>query len=81
MVTEADHAGWREEQLAPYIDRVIGCFGIERVMFGGDWPVVTLASTWAGWFDALARAARSLRPEERDLLLYGNAQRIYRIAS
>jgi L-fuconolactonase len=81
MVTEADHARWREEQLAPYIDRVIDRFGIERVMFGGDWPVVTLASPWVGWLDALAHAAGSLRPEERDLLFAGNARRIYRIQS
>ena len=81
MVTGADHAGWREGQLAPYIDHVVSRFGIERVMFGGDWPVVTLASPWAGWFNALTRAARFLRPEEHDLLFSDNAQRIYRIAS
>ena len=43
MITEADHDRRVKEDLKPYIDHVINCFGIDRVMFGSDWPVVTLA--------------------------------------
>ena len=39
LVTEADHRHWTREQLKPYIDHVIECFGFDRVMYGGDWPV------------------------------------------
>ena len=31
---------WTETDLKPYIDHVLACFGFDRVMFGGDWPVV-----------------------------------------
>ena len=47
VTTEADHAAWTREQLRPYIDHVIECFGVDRVIYGGDWPVSELAGTYA----------------------------------
>lgn len=56
-LTTQDH--WtegRDETLLPYIDHALACFGPERLMFGGDWPVVDLAGGYDRWrkiFDAL----------------------------
>jgi L-fuconolactonase len=44
LVTEADWSTWTVEEIAPYIDLVIECFGRERCMFGSDWPVCQLAA-------------------------------------
>ena len=44
MVTEADHANWTPEDLRPYVAHVLDVFGLERVMFGSDWPVALLAA-------------------------------------
>jgi len=44
LVTEADHQRWQREDLKPYIDHVLECFGFERVMYGGDWPVAFQAT-------------------------------------
>ncbi len=44
MVTEADLAGWKNEDIYPYIDVVMDCFGPRRLMFGSDWPVCKLAA-------------------------------------
>ena len=46
LVTEADWAAWTPADLRPYIDVVIRAFGEERVMFGSDWPVCTLAADY-----------------------------------
>jgi L-fuconolactonase len=39
FVTEADIANWKEEDFTPYFDVVVASFGIDRIMFGSDWPV------------------------------------------
>ncbi len=46
MVTEADRESWETEDLAPYFHHVLGMFGSDRIMFGSDWPVCTLAATY-----------------------------------
>ena len=81
IVTEADHQHWTPQQIAPYISETIAAFGIKRVMFGSDWPVVNLASTWGGWMAALEQAAAGLDEDEMQLLLMDNAVRCYRLAN
>ena len=46
VTTEADHRAWTREQLRPYIDHVIECFGPDRVIYGSDWPVSELAGAY-----------------------------------
>jgi L-fuconolactonase len=79
MITEADHDRWVKEDLKPYIDHVINCFGIDRVMFGGDWPVVTLAGKLQDWVNSLEWALSGFSEDELKKLFHANAMRIYRI--
>ena len=79
MITEADHEHWNKEDLRPYIDHVINCFGIDRVMFGGDWPVVTLAGNLQNWLKSLEWALSGFSEDELRKLFHNNALRIYRI--
>ncbi len=53
VVTEADHGGWTREQIEPYICHTIDCFGFDRTMFGSDWPVCELASSYRRWVETL----------------------------
>ena len=46
MVTEADHAAWTPEDLAPYVAQIVATFGEERIMYGGDWPVAFQAAPY-----------------------------------
>ncbi|MFB6437984.1 amidohydrolase family protein [Streptomyces sp. NPDC056411] len=78
LVTEAGWDTWRPRQILPYARHVLDTFGPERVMFGSDWPVCTLA---AGYDDvvALAEAATGrLTPAERAAVFGGTAARVYR---
>lgn len=46
MVTEADWKNWKQEDFTPYLDSVIDMFGIDRVMYGSDWPVSLIEWTY-----------------------------------
>ncbi len=79
LVTEADHAKWKSADVKPYIDHVITCFGFDRVMFGGDWPVSTQATDYPRWVATLDEALRSSSPDELHRLYVRNAESFYRI--
>jgi L-fuconolactonase len=46
MVTEADWTNWSDTDFSPYLDTVIEAFGMNRLMFGSDWPVCTVAASY-----------------------------------
>lgn len=46
MVTEADWKGWKQDDFTIYIDVIINAFGINRVMFGSDWPMCLVAASY-----------------------------------
>lgn len=79
MVTEADYQSWTEEQLRPYFDVVIEAFGPSRLMFGSDWPVCLVATTYHRWVDVVKKAISTLNPLDQEIILYGNAKGIYKI--
>ncbi len=79
MVTEADHSAWEPEQLKPYLDHALECFGIERVMFGSDWPVMRLAATYELWLETLRDAVSQLNAHEQARLFHDNAKAFYRL--
>jgi L-fuconolactonase len=51
LVTEADWKNWTEGQLSVYLGTVLEAFGPRRVMFGTDWPVCLLATSYAKWYE------------------------------
>jgi L-fuconolactonase len=44
MVTEADWKAWKPADFHPYLDVIVEAFGINRIMFGSDWPVCKIAA-------------------------------------
>jgi L-fuconolactonase len=79
LATEADHDSWTKEQLRPYIDHVVACFGFDRIMYGGDWPVSAQATTYRRWTEILDEALSGCSQEELDRFWRGNARRVYRL--
>jgi L-fuconolactonase len=47
LVTEADWRRWKPDDLKPYLDVAFESFGPERLMIGSDWPVCTVAASYA----------------------------------
>jgi L-fuconolactonase len=79
LVTEADWHAWRAEDLAPYVAHALAVFGPSRVLFGSDWPVATLASTYLRWVETLDALTAHLPAHEQRLLWGENARRWYRL--
>ncbi|RIX99667.1 amidohydrolase [Aureimonas flava] len=80
MVTEAK-ADWALADLEPYVDHVAACFGADRLLFGSDWPVATLAASYG----EVAHAARVLLGrrfgvDDMAKVFGGNAARFYGLA-
>ena len=79
VTTEAEHRAWTPAQLRPYIDRVVECFGADRILYGGDWPVSQLAGDYLQWLTTLESATAHFSAEERRKLFRDNAIRVYRL--
>ena len=79
LVTEADVEKWTREDLRPYLDHVLACFGFDRVLFGSDWPVVTLAAEYPRWVTALDWALAGCSAVEKRKIFRDNAVRFYRL--
>jgi L-fucono-1,5-lactonase len=79
MITEADPAGWKAEHLRPFVAHVLNVFSPERLMFGSDWPVCTLAGSWKEVLAAFTQAIGPQTIEVREKLLSGTAKAFYRI--
>lgn len=79
MVTEADPTAWTAADLRPYADHILATFGADRIMFGGDWPVVTLAASYRRWFETALSFIDELSAAEQSKILRENAIRFYRL--
>lgn len=79
LVTEANHEKWTRDDLKPYIDHVVECFGFDRIMYGGDWPVAAQAVEYPGWVEVLKWAVTGCSDEEMRRLFRDNAIEFYRL--
>ena len=79
MVTEADFNKWTPEQLQPYFDIVIEAFGSDRLLFGSDWPVCLVATSYRDWIDLVKKNISKFSETDQAKILGDNAIRIYNL--
>ena len=77
MVTEADFNHWTPEQLIPYFDVILEAFGPDRLLFGSDWPVCLVATTYRSWAYLVMKNISTFSETEQAKIMGGNAVRIY----
>ena len=68
-----------EARLRGVTDFLFGRFGIERMMWGSNWPVELLGGSYWDAFTAMRMCAEPLTGEERQALFLDNAKRFYRV--
>jgi len=78
-VTEANWSSWTESELQPYVDVVLTAFGPKRIMFGSDWPVLLVASSYKGWVETVHRMIRSLSDDEQKWIMGQTAKMVYEL--
>lgn len=80
LVTEADWQYRRIDDIRPYADRVYDWFGEDRLLFGSDWPVCTVAATYGQVFDLAGELLAGASETGRAKILGDNATAVYGIA-
>ncbi len=70
---------WKTRDLRPYIQFAIEQFGVDRLVYGGDWPVVLRAGSYQSWSRAFEKITKALTVDERAKVFHGNADRIYNL--
>ena len=80
MVTEADQQNWTVDDLRPYVHHVLGMFGADRLMFGTDWPVSTLAAEYKSVAEATREILKSLSPDAKSDVFGATATRFYSLS-
>jgi L-fuconolactonase len=78
LVTEARRR-WAVEDIRPYAEHVLDAFGAERVLFGSDWPVCSLAGGYTRVVELVDALLAGASAGERAAVLGGAARRVYRL--
>jgi L-fuconolactonase len=79
MVTEADWNNWKPKDFTKYLDVVVDAFGTERLMFGSDWPVALLSSSYSELYEILTNYFSAFSETEQANIFGENAKRFYNI--
>jgi predicted TIM-barrel fold metal-dependent hydrolase len=65
--------------IRPFVEHCVECFGWDRVLFGGDWPVCNLTASLGRWVE-IAKEIVSKEPvANQEKFFSRNAERIYRV--
>lgn len=79
LVTEAG-PDWTPDRIRPFVEFVAGAFGPDRLVFGSDWPVCTLAASHAEVVDLARDMLGGLYgPEQMQAIFETNGLRFYRL--
>src|SRR2546421_3646584 len=79
LVTEADWANWRAEDLKPYVEKVLEYFSPARMMFGSDWPVCLLAASYDQVLESLEILLAGLDEKDKRRIFSESAIEFYRV--
>lgn len=77
LATEADWHGWKADDFRPYLDVVFQAFGVERLMFGSDWPVCLVAASYSQVVRIIDDYVKGYSAAEREKVFGGNAVTFY----
>ena len=81
LITEADPQQWRIADLVPYVAHALTVFGEQRILFGGDWPVMLQAGSYKQWVETVTQLIAHLPEATQRAIWRENAQRYYRLCS
>ena len=79
MITEADWKNWQEEDFSYCLDVLVANFGIDRLMFGSDWPVSLLAASYKQSCRIVENYFTKFSKEDQDKIWGGNAIKFYNL--
>lgn len=81
LVTEASWNSWNYSDLKPYLDVVFNAFGVERILYGSDWPVCLLSANYQQQLHIFEEYISSYSSEDQLEVMGGNAIKFYNLKS
>jgi L-fuconolactonase len=79
LFTQVEGYDWKKAHLSPYLDVVLEAFGTDRLMFGSDWPVSLVATSYDEGLEFLHNYFRNFSEEEKAAIFGLNAARGYKL--
>jgi L-fuconolactonase len=79
MVTEANWEYWEKEDFFIYLDTALQSFGIDRLMYGSDWPVCLVAATYEKQLGIVQEYFSKLSQNEQNKIFGDNAVKFYNL--
>lgn len=79
ILTEADWKNWERKEIDTILKIALDVFGPERLMFGSDYPVLTLAADLSSWVNIVKETILDLSETERNLIEFKNCQTFYHL--
>ena len=71
--------GWTVDELEPAFDVALEAFGPDRLLFGSDWPVCRLVSSYGDVVRATEQLIGGLSSREQARIMGGTATEVYRL--
>jgi len=79
LFTEAAWKGWSVNEFYPYLDVVFEYFGVNRLMFGSDWPVILVSGMYVQWKSLLENYMQDFDSEAKGKIFGLNAIQFYNL--
>ncbi len=77
--SRGDMTEWNVDDIRPFVDHAVDCFGPSRLMWGSDWPIVNLAGGYERMFDALDSIFSGWSSPDREAVMGRTAASFYGI--
>ncbi len=79
MVTEVPDFSWKSSDFFPFLEVVVSAFGVDRVMFGSDWPVCLAAANYSEVVGVVEEFFSSYSEEDKVKIFGKNAADFYNL--
>jgi L-fuconolactonase len=77
--TASNLENWTVADWQPYVDLMVETFGVERIMMGGDWPVIVLGNTYVEVWKAQLEVIDKLSSDQKAWLKSKTAKSVYNL--
>ena len=79
IITEADWQKWTYPQIKPYLEVIFESFGVDRLLFGSDYPVCLLAGSYKNVKSILDTYLQDFSTTEKQKVMGLNAAKVYQV--
>jgi L-fuconolactonase len=77
--TASDLENWTVADWQPYVDLMVETFGVERIMMGGDWPVIVLGNSYVEVWKAQLEVIEKFSSDQKAWLKSKTAKSVYNL--